>query len=134
MGRGCSELELRRGLCKITLPEKHLSPPQPHLPLQVQTALPQLVPLISFLTQEVVPAGLMGAARNSGRKGGDWGKEAEISRGGEEGFKKRSGARRKLGPQDPGGRSFGNPGYPGKEARPLRDGGGFQAKTQAPPI
>lgn len=47
-------------------------PPQPHLPLHIQTALSQLVPLISLLTQEVVPTGLRrgvgewGEARNSG--------------------------------------------------------------------
>lgn len=46
-----------------------------NLPLQIQTALPQLVPLISLLTQEVVPAGLMrgvegrGEEKNSGIQG-----------------------------------------------------------------
>lgn len=63
--------------------------PQPHLPLQVQTALPQLIPLISLLTQEVVPSGLRrgveggegrGSQGSTGRDGG----EAGISRGREE--------------------------------------------------
>ena len=49
--------------------------PQPHLPLQVQTALPQLIPFISLLTQEVVPSGLMrgwgqGDQGATGRLGG----------------------------------------------------------------
>lgn len=68
------------------LPPHH---PQPHLPLQVQTALPQLIPLISLLAQEVVPSGLRrvvegGEGQGSqGSTGREWG-EAGISSGREE--------------------------------------------------
>lgn len=53
---------------QATLPQEHLcapTPHRPHLPLEVQTALPKLVPLLGLLTYEIVPAGLR-------RWGGQW--------------------------------------------------------------
>lgn len=112
MDRRCSELEQGGGFAgNPTLEAPVVPPPQPHLPLQVQTALPQLIPLISLLTQEVVPAGLMiGVGGREGQgtqesREGDRGKEAGISRGREEESKKPSESKkRRLGPQDTGGR------------------------------
>lgn len=112
MGSRCSELELGGSVAgNPTLEAPVVPPPQPHLPLQVQTALPQLIPLISLLTQKVVPAGLMrGVGGKEGQgtqesRGGDWRKEAGISRGREEESKKPSGSKkRRLGPQGTGGR------------------------------
>lgn len=133
MGRGGSELELRGTMHDnpaLEAPVPTSAPPAAPGPDSAAAARPPHQPPRSGSSTCGTDRGM---ARNSGMEGRGLGKEAGISRGREEGFKKPSGSRRKLGPQDPGGRSFGNPGYPRKESRSLRDGGGFQAQTQAPP-